>query len=92
MPLSRRLPKHGFHNPFRTVYEVVNIGSLERFDAGSIVDPETLLQSGLARRKDRPIKILATGTLTKALTIKAHAFSRQARETIVALGGATEVA
>lgn len=89
MPLSRRLPKRGFRNPFRTEYQVVNLGSLERFSAG-IVDVSTLLDAGLIRGKKK-VKILADGELTKALTVKAHAFSGKAREKIVALGGAAEV-
>jgi large subunit ribosomal protein L15 len=82
MPLSRRLPKRGFRNPFRTEYQVVNLGSLER---------TALKDAGLIRGKKR-IKILADGEFTKALTVKAHAFSGKAREKIAALGGSAEVA
>ncbi len=89
MPLSRRLPKRGFHNPFRTEYQVVNLHSLERFEAGATVDSGVLRQSGLVQGKKK-IKILAMGDLTKALTVKADAFSQQAREKIVALGGSAE--
>jgi large subunit ribosomal protein L15 len=89
MPLSRRLPKRGFHNPFRTEYQVVNLYSLERFEAGATVDSGVLRQSGLVQGKKK-IKILGMGDLTKALTVKADAFSQQAREKIVALGGSAE--
>ncbi len=91
MPLSRRLPKGGFRNLFRTEYDIVNLGSLERFTAGTIVDAAMLHDAGLVRGK-QAVKILADGVLTKALTVKAHAFSKQAREKITALGGSAEVA
>lgn len=91
MPLSRRLPKYGFHNPFREEFSVVNLGSLERFDSGAVVDGSALVSAGLVRNLKKKIKILADGTLTKSLTVKAQAFSKQAQEKITALGGTTEV-
>jgi len=91
MPLSRRLPKRGFHNPFREEYSVINLGSLERFEAGAVIDLAVFRSTGLVRGRKKKVKILAKGELTKALTIKAHAFSAQAREKITALGGAAEV-
>lgn len=91
MPLQRRLPKRGFHNPFRREYCVVNLGELEmRFEAGAVIDPEALRKSGLIRGR-RPVKILADGDLTKSLTVKAHAFSAAAKERIAAVGGQIEV-
>ncbi len=89
MPLARRLPKRGFHNRFRTEYQVVNLRSLERFEAGTRVDADMLRESGLVRGKKK-IKILANGEFTKALTVRADAFSRQAREKITAAGGVAE--
>ena len=91
MPLSRRLPKRGFHNPFREEYSIINLGSLERFETGAVIDLEVFRSMGLVRGRKKKVKILAKGELTKALTIKAHAFSAQAREKIAALGGAAEV-
>lgn len=91
MPLARRLPKRGFHNPSREEYRIVNVGSLERFAAGAVIDVAALRDAGLVRGKNKKVKILAQGVLTKALVVKAHAFSQQAREKIVALGGAAEV-
>lgn len=91
MPLTRRLPKRGFRNPFREEYGIVNLASLDRFAAGSVVDSAALQAAGLVRGKQKRVKILAKGELTKALTVKAHAFSRQAREKIIALGGSVEV-
>jgi len=92
MPLARRLPKRGFRNPSREEYRIVNLGSLERFSAGSVVDVSVLREVGLVRGKSRKVKILAQGNLTKALVVKVNAFSQQAREKIVALGGSIEVA
>ena len=92
MPLQRRLPKFGFHNPFRQEFSVVNLGQLEsRFDAGAVVDGASLRASGLIHNLKRPIKILADGALTKALTVKAHKFSAAAVERLQAAGGSAEV-
>jgi large subunit ribosomal protein L15 len=91
MPLTRRLPKRGFSNLFREEYQILNLGSLERFAPGTLVDVSALREAGLVRGKKK-VKILADGELTKALTIKAHAFSQKAREKITALGGSAEVA
>jgi len=91
MPLSRRLPKGGFRNLFRTEYDIVNLSSIERFTPGTLVDATVLCEAGLVRGK-QAVKILADGTLTKPLTVKAQAFSKQAREKITALGGSAEVA
>ncbi len=91
MPLQRRLPKHGFHNPFRRSWVVVNLGQLEGFDAGSEVTPETLHERRLVRRKGEPVKVLGDGEFTKKLTVRAHAFSARAKEKIESLGGKAEV-
>ena len=91
MPLHRRIPKRGFHNPFRTEYAVVNLDTLaERFDAGTVVTPELLREAGLIKGS-RSIKVLARGDIAKKLTVKAHKFSGKAAEKIAAAGGATEV-
>jgi large subunit ribosomal protein L15 len=91
MPLQRRLPKRGFHNPFRRTSAVVNLGQLEIFDSGSEVTPELLLERRLIRRKDEPVKILADGAFSKRLIVKANAFSSKAIEKLEALGGKAEV-
>src|SRR5215813_15130450 len=86
MPLQRRLPKRGFHNPFRREYSVVNLSRLEAvFDAGAVVDAAALLAHGLVRR-GMPVKVLGQGELKKALTVKAHAFSESAKTRIAAAG------
>jgi large subunit ribosomal protein L15 len=90
MPLHRRVPKRGFHNLFREEYEVVNLDTLaERFDAGVEVTPELLRERGLIGRLG-PIKVLARGEITKALTVRAHKFSGKAAEKIAAAGGRAE--
>mgnify|MGYP006187731839 CR=1 FL=1 len=91
MPLHRRLPKRGFHNPFRVEYAVVNLDLLEeRFDAGTVVTPELLRERRIVRTRQL-IKVLARGDIAKQLTVRAHKFSDKAAEKIAAAGGATEV-
>jgi len=92
MPLHRRIPKRGFHNEFRTEYAVVNLDTLaERFDAGTTITPELLVERGLINSVRRPIKVLARGDISKKLTVRAHKFSGKAAEKIAAAGGAAEV-
>jgi large subunit ribosomal protein L15 len=91
MPLQRRLPKRGFHNPFRVAYSVVNLAQLEALSAGSEVTPENLAARGLVSGKNRLVKILGGGSLSKALTVKAHGFSASAKEKIEAAGGKAEL-
>jgi large subunit ribosomal protein L15 len=91
MPLHRRVPKRGFHNPFRVEYEVVNLDTLGlRFDAGTVVTPELLREHGIVSANTGPIKVLGRGEVGKALTVRAHKFSGKAAEKIAAAGGATE--
>ena len=91
MPLQRRLPKRGFHNPFRIEMSVVNITQLEAFASGAEVTPESLAAQGLVRGKNPRIKILGGGSLSKPLTVKAHGFSAKAKEKIEASGGKAEL-
>jgi large subunit ribosomal protein L15 len=92
MPLHRRIPKRGFHNPFRVEYAVVNLDTLaERFDAGTVVTPDLLRERGLVHGASRQIKVLARGDIAKKLTVRAHKFSGKAAEKIAAAGGAAEV-
>lgn len=90
MPLQRRIPKRGFHNPFKKRYALINVGQLEALDAGSEVSPELLRGRGLVRSQGDRVKILGNGSLSKALTVKAHGFSSQAKEKIEAAGGRVE--
>ncbi len=92
MPLFRRLPKRGFTQPNAVVYRGVNVAALEAFAAGTEVGPEQLRAAGLACGPEaRRIKILGVGTLTRKLSVKAHAFSASARAKIEAAGGTCEV-
>ncbi len=90
MPLQRRVPKRGFHNPFKKRYALVNVGQLEALETGTDVSPELLHSRGLVRKKDEEVKILGEGSLSKALTIRAHKFSTKAKEKIEAVGGRAE--
>jgi len=91
MPLHRRVPKRGFHNPFRVEYEVVNIDTLGlKFEAGTVVTPDLLREAGLVSGGATRIKVLARGEVGKQLTVHAHKFSGKAAEKIAAAGGATE--
>jgi large subunit ribosomal protein L15 len=91
MRLTMRLPKRGFHNNFAVVYDLVNIGDLERFEANSEVGPEELKLAGMLRKNSGYLKILGDGEIKKTLTVKAHAFSKSAKEKIEAAGGKAEV-
>jgi large subunit ribosomal protein L15 len=91
MPLHRRIPKRGFHNPFGVAYSVVNLEELNVFPAGETVTPELLRAHGFIRRATDPIKVLGDGELKTKLTIHAHAFSASAKEKITKAGGSFEV-
>jgi large subunit ribosomal protein L15 len=91
MPLHRRMPKRGFHNPFGVSYSVVNLAELNVFPAGETVTPELLRAHGFIRRATDPIKVLGDGDLTTKLTIHAQAFSASAKEKITKAGGTFEV-
>ena len=91
MPLHMRLPKlPGFRNPNHVTFNVVNLDTLESFDAGSTVDPDVLRSRGLVRKKGL-VKVLGQGDITKSIVIKAHAFSQSAIGKIEAAGGTAEV-
>ncbi|MBQ7221507.1 MAG: 50S ribosomal protein L15 [Synergistaceae bacterium] len=93
MPLTRRTPKRGFNNyRFAKVFQVVNLDALEKkFEAGAEVSAEAMYNARVIRKKDIPVKVLAGGELTKALKVKAGAFSAEAAKKIEAAGGTHEV-
>lgn len=91
MPLHRRVPKRGFTNVFREEYAVVNVGDLSAFQAGSVVDSKSLIEKGLVRRSRDLIKILGDGDLKVGVTVKAHRFSKSAKEKIEKAGGKAEL-
>jgi large subunit ribosomal protein L15 len=88
MPLHRRIPKRGFTNIFRRQYAVINVGDLARLDGE--ITPERLVAEGIIKKLGAGLKVLGDGDLAKALVIKAHRFSRSAREKITAAGGTAE--
>lgn len=90
MPLHRRLPKRGFTNIFKVEYQVVNVADLTRCAAGEVT-AATLRAAGVIKNTHIPVKILGNGTIDKAFTVKAAAFSKSAVEKITAAGGKTEV-
>ena len=92
MPLTRKVPKRGFNNHFRVVYAVVNLDKLNMFEAGTVVDYDVLLENGLVKAvKDAAgLKVLGSGKLEVALTVKASKFSETAKKAIEAAGGTAE--
>jgi large subunit ribosomal protein L15 len=90
MPIYRRLPKRGFTNIFKTNNAVLNVKDLDRFDAGAVIDPETLYQAKLVKGRVDGIKILGNGDVTKQFVLKHLLVSKAAREKIEAAGGSVE--
>ncbi len=90
MPLTRRVPKRGFTNPFRVESQVLGLDDLEKLPKGSEVTRETLVAAGLIRNAKGPAKLLANGEITQAFTVRGIKVSAQAREKIVAAGGKVE--
>jgi large subunit ribosomal protein L15 len=91
MPLFQRLPKRGFTNIHRTEYAIINLETLNRFEEGTEVTPELLLETGTVSKLKAGIKVLGNGIMEKKLIVKAHKFSTSAKEAIEAAGGKTEV-
>ena len=91
MPLTRRIPKRGFHNIFAKPLEAINVSALEKFEDGAVVDAQVLLEKGVLSKCRYGVKILGKGQLTKKLTVRASAFSASAKEKIEAAGGQVEV-
>jgi len=91
MPLYRRLPKRGFTNIFAKKWVVMNVADLNRFEEGSTVSPELLIEAGFVKKIRDGIRILGNGNLERKLTVKAHHFTESARQKIEAAGGTAEV-
>lgn len=91
MPLTRRLPKRGFHNIFAKPLEIINLTALDRFEDGAVVDAQALLDKGILSKCPYGFKVLGNGTVTKKVTVRASAFSASAKEKIEAAGGKAEV-
>ena len=90
-PLYRRIPKRGFNNIFATEYAIVNVSDLEKFEDGTVVNMELLMNEGIIRKPLAGLKVLGNGSLTKKLTVEAKKVSNSAREKIEACGGKIEV-
>ncbi len=91
IPLYRKLPKRGFHNKFSTVYSIINVETLNRFDDGAVIDLNALIESGVVSKANDGLKVLGRGEITKKLTVKASIFSATAKAKIEAAGGKAEV-
>ena len=91
MPLQRRIPKRGFNNIFAKKVVAINVGTLNKFEEGAVVDIAALTEKGIVKNSFDSVKILSNGTITKKLTVKAHAFSKGAVAKIEAAGGKAEV-
>lgn len=91
MPLQRRLPKRGFNNIFATKYVTVKVSDLDKFEAGAEIDAETLLKAGVISKTLDGVKVLGNGELTKAVNVKAAAYTASAKEKIEKAGGKAEV-
>ena len=91
IPLARRLPKRGFHNIFAKPLETINVSALEKFEDGSVVTIQDLLNAGILSKCEYGVKVLGNGSITKKLTVQASAFSASAKEKIEAAGGKAEV-
>jgi len=90
-PIYRRLPKRGFNNYTRVEYAIVNVGTLNKFEAGTVVTPELLAEKGMIDSAYAGVKVLGEGELTVKLTVKANKFSKSAEEAIKNAGGTVEV-
>lgn len=91
MPLSRRVPKRGFRNVFKKRYTIINIQDLAGFDENEVVTPERLITEGMVKKVYDGIKVLSCGNIEKKLTVRAHRFSKEAKNKIESAGGKVEV-
>ena len=91
MPLYRRLPKRGFKNIFAKEYSEVNVEQLNRFEDNAVVDPVALVEAGILKNVLDGVRVLGSGELSKALTVRAQGFTKGAQQKIEAAGGKVEV-
>ena len=91
MPINRRLPKRGFHNPFTVRYQVVNLRDLERVGDATEVNADVLARHGLVKDPKAPVKLLGDGAVTKAYTIEVERASKSAMEAVQAAGGSVNL-
>lgn len=91
MPFQRRIPKRGFKNIFKKEYELINISDLNKFEAGTVLDVNSLKEAGLIRGTKYGVKLLGDGEISNPLAIKIHRVSKTAREKVEAAGGKVEL-
>ena len=91
LPLYRKLPKRGFTNHFAKQYAIITVETLDRYEAGAVIDIDTLINDKVIKNRFDGLKVLANGEITKAITVKAAVFSASAKEKIEAAGGKAEV-
>ena len=91
LPIYRRLPKRGFNNHFSKEYAIINVGKLNDFDEGSVINVQTLLECGMLNKALDGLKVLGNGEITKKITVEASVFSATAKEKIEAAGGKAQV-
>ncbi len=91
MPLQRRVPKRGFNNIFAEEWISINVAALDKFEDGAVVDAAALVEKGIIKKADKPVKVLGNGKVTKKLTVNLNAYSASAAEKINAAGGKAEV-
>jgi len=91
MPLVRRVPKRGFTNIFKKKLAIFNVSELDRFEAGTVVTPELLVETGLVKKIGDGVKLLGEGEVTRPVTVRVHAVSKQAAAKVEAAGGKVEV-
>lgn len=92
MPIIRRTPKRGFSNyPFKKEYAIINLDTLNRFEEGTVITPEILLETGLIKKVLDGVKVLGNGTLDKKVSVRAHKISKSAQKAIENLEGIVEI-
>jgi large subunit ribosomal protein L15 len=91
MPLTRRLPKRGFHNRFAKDIKIVQVGDLGRFEGGSVVDVAVLQEAGLVGKIGDGVKLLGNGEIDRSLTVRIHRISKSARAKVESAGGTVEL-
>lgn len=91
MPLQRRVPKRGFYNVFKTVYQIVNLEDLKKFPAKSEVDSKSLREAGLIKKQNVKVKLLGRGEIDRPLKITIHACTKSAKERVEKAGGQIQI-
>ena len=91
MPLQRRVPKRGFHNLFKKIYEIVNVEDLKRFPADTEVNAKNLREAGLVKKRNAKVKLLGNGEIDRPVKVTVHGCSKSARERVEKAGGQVQI-